>query len=92
MEYAMKSMKTSKAEKPASTEELLTQAGGPDYPYGLRITLAPEILRKLDLPKLPEVGQMMGLHAVVEVVAVSADRAQNGGRDLRVELQITDMC
>lgn len=91
MDYAMKNMKVSKAEAPLSTTEALVQ-GGPEYPYGLRITLAPEILKKLDLPKMPEVGQMLGLHAVVEVVSVSADRAANGSRDLRVELQITDMC
>lgn len=90
MEQAMKNMKMSKAEQPLSTADALVQ-GGPEYPYGLRITLTPDVLKRLDLPKMPEVGQMLGLHAVVEVVGVNADRAQNGGRDLRVELQITDM-
>lgn len=91
MSFAMKNMKFSKSDKPLSTDELMVQ-GGPEYPYGLRITLTPEVLKRLDLVKLPEVGQMMGLHAVVEVVGVNADRAANGGRDLRVELQITDLC
>lgn len=91
MDYPMKSMKVAKSEKPLSMDEALIQ-GAPEYPYGLRITLAPEILKKLDLAEMPEVGEMMGLHAVVEVVAVSSDRAANGSRDLRVELQITDMC
>lgn len=90
MDQAMKNMKMSKSDMPASTAEALVQ-GGPEYPYGLRITLTPEVLKRLDLPNMPEVGQMMGLHAVVEVVGVQADRAQNGGRDLRVDLQITDM-
>jgi len=91
MDYPMKSMKVQREEKPMSTDAGL-MSSGPEYPYGLRITLAHEILKKMDLTKLPEVGSRMGLHAIVEVVGVNADRAMNGGKETRVELQITDMC
>lgn len=86
----MKHMKISKAEHPMSMDEVLTQ-GGADFPRGLRISLEPAVLEKLDLPKLPEVGQMMGLHAVVEVVEVAIENAANGSRNKRLELQITDL-
>lgn len=84
----MKDMKVVKAEKPLTAEEALYQ-GKADYPYGLRITLEPEVLKKIGLDKMPKVGDMMMLHAMTEVVGVNADRGQAGGKDLRVELQIT---
>lgn len=87
---AMKSMKVTREDNSASTDLALSQAST-EYPYGLRICLTPDVMKKLDLPKLPEVGQMMGLHAVVEVVGVNIDKAYNGSREKRVELQITDM-
>jgi hypothetical protein len=91
MSHPMKNMKIEA--KPADEALYGAEAsGGMKYPYGLRITLGPEVLEKLDLVKLPEVGQMMGLHAVVEVVGVNLENAENGGRDKRVELQITDLC
>ena len=90
MDKPMKNMKVTQADVCASTDQALAGQAS-EYPYGLRICLTPEVMKKLDLPKLPEVGQMLGLHAVVEVVGVNIDRAYNGGRDKRVELQITDM-
>ena len=86
----MKNMKISKAEEPLSAAEVMYQ-GGPKYPYGLRLRLEPAVVEKLQLAKLPEVGQMLGLHAVVEVVGVNIENAENGGRDKVLELQITDM-
>lgn len=91
MDYPMKSMKVVPAEKPLSTEQALVQ-GAEQYPYGLRITLSSEVLKKLQLSEIPEVGEMMGLHAVVEVVGVNYDGVAAGSKQLRVELQITDMC
>ena len=92
MDYAMKSMKTSKADKPLGPADALYQSVPEQYPYGLRVTLAPETLKKLNLAEIPEVGEMMALHAVVEVVGVNYDGTQPGDKQLRVELQITDMC
>lgn len=88
----MKSMKMSKADKPLGPADTLYQGVPEEYPYGLRITLSSDALRKLQLSEVPDVGQMMGLHAVVEVVGVNYDGNVPGNKQLRVELQITDMC
>ena len=86
----MQDMKFSKAEKPLSTDAAMIQ-GGPEYPYGLRITLDPEVMKRLDMGRIPKVGETMMLHAMVEVVGVNSDRASNGSRDMSVQLQITTM-
>lgn len=86
----MKNMKISKAEKISSMDEAF-YAGSDSYSHGLKIYLEPAVVEKLDLAKLPEVGAMMGLHAVVEVVEVRLDNAANGGREKSLVLQITDM-
>lgn len=85
----MKSMKFSKAERPS--EDIMYSEAGAEFPYGLKITLEPRVLEKLDLGKLPQVGQVMGLNAVVEVTEVRADKSMSGGRNKSLCLQITDM-
>lgn len=87
----MKNMKISKEDQTATMDQALYAEQGPEYPSGLRLHLDPAVLKKLDLDKLPEVGTMLGLHATVEVVGVNLDQANNGGREQRLELQITDM-
>lgn len=62
----------------------------PEYPYGLRISLEDESLKKLDITELPEVGQAMILQAKVEVVAVTQYERKND-ESRTIELQITDM-
>jgi len=90
-DFAMKSMKVEKMSDSTSTEALLANNDSHEFPYGLRLRLDPKIMEKMDLEKMPEVGQTMGLHAVVEVVEVSLDRNESGGRDKCMSLQITDM-
>jgi hypothetical protein len=67
-----------------------TEANGPQYPYGLTISLDNDAIKKLAIGELPNVGKQMVLNAQVEVIAVSKDSGQiEDGR--RVELQITAM-
>ena len=90
MDQAMKSMKFSKGESQMPEPSII--GGGPEFPYGLKICLNQDVLKRLNLGALPIVGQTMGLHAIVEVVGVHSDpNNQTGGKNFSVELQITDM-
>lgn len=77
-------------EKQSATLLSEAQSNEPDYPYGLRISLDEESLKKLGITDLPEVGQAMTLQARVEVVSVSQyEHTEGKSRDM--SLQITDM-
>lgn len=60
---------------------------GPKYPWGLSISLDDEVLKKLGIGTLPQVGQRMHLAAVVEVSSTSQHENQEG-TDKCVSLQI----
>lgn len=62
----------------------------PRYPYGLCISLEKEDMDKLGLSNLPKVGTEVSFIAKAVVKGTSAYETQ-GGSDMRVELQITDM-
>jgi hypothetical protein len=66
------------------------EADEPRYPYGLCISLGKEELEKLGITALPKVGGEMMITAKAVVKSTSAYDTQ-GGTDMRVELQITDM-
>lgn len=83
----MISMKTSKKDNEVASDSM----DAPEYPYGLRIVLDNEILEKLGITALPEVGERMHLVAHVTVRSVSEYEHQGEGLLRSVELQITDM-
>lgn len=62
----------------------------PMYPYGLCLHLSQEQLEKLGITALPAVGTEMTLTAKVFVKGTSAYETQ-GGKDMSMDLQITDM-
>ncbi len=62
----------------------------PRYPYGLCISLEKEDMDKLNMGNLPKVGTEISFVAKAVVKGTSAYETQ-GGSDMRVELQITDM-
>jgi len=63
----------------------------PSYPYGLALSLDHQCLKKLKMKELPEVGEKMMLHAMVEVVSVSQHDSAYGGENQSVGLQITEL-
>lgn len=63
---------------------------GPKYPYGLCLYLDDETMKKLGL-EMPAVGAQMELRAVVVVTSVGMDQQQDGDKEQRASLQITDM-
>lgn len=62
----------------------------PLYPYGTRITLNDDALKKLGIA-LPAVGASFNMMARVEVVSARADKVQDGEAEIGADLQITDM-
>ena len=63
----------------------------PKYPYGLRITLNDETLKKMGIKDLPKAGEKMKIYAAVDVAESAANDTMDGGKSLRMELQITDL-
>src|SRR4051812_346583 len=85
---AMKSMKMTSAEKEASSPEVAMPKQDP-YPYGLRITLDKDAIKKLGID-LPEVGETLELHALAKVTDCHASQSE-GGEYASCSLQITDL-
>jgi hypothetical protein len=71
-------------------ETMAAMPEGPEYPYGLRICLNEESIKKLGIDKLPELGAEMILNAKVSVCSVSKSESE-GGVYRNLDLQITDM-
>ena len=86
----MKSMKISAEEKKKYAEPTIASEQQ-QYPYGLSISLDQDVLDKLGMSKLPDVGDKMMLHAKVEICSVSQSESQGGGKNSHVQMQITDM-
>ncbi len=65
---------------------------GPQYPYGLSISLDNEALEKLDLSIADlEVGQTLALVAKVKVTSLSRNEHERGEKHESIGLQITDL-
>jgi hypothetical protein len=65
---------------------------GPQYSYGLCITLCDDELKKLGIDKedMPEIGDMIDLRAMAKVTSVHQSASADGDQR-RIELQITDL-
>ena len=85
----LKNMKCTPAEVNAH-DPIPSKPAGPQYPYGLRLHLDEETLKKLALEKLPEIGGKLMLQARVEVCEVSEHKSVYG-MNRSLGLQITDL-
>jgi hypothetical protein len=84
---AMKDMKCSKSD----TEEYPTNVGmsaGSRYPYGLRLTLENDGLKKLGMDKLPKVGAKIYIEAMGVVESVRQNSSAKGEEYRCVEIQL----
>jgi hypothetical protein len=61
------------------------------YPYGLRINLDDDALKKLGITTLPAVGSKLNFSAVAEVCSTSAYQDNGGEAETSISLQITGM-
>lgn len=85
------SMKLSAEKAKSMTEPAMTSKDAPAYPYGLRISLENDALKKLKIDPLPAVGDTLQLVALVEIVEVSQRDSADGGERRSMGLQITEM-
>ena len=67
------------------------EADEPRYPHGLCLTLGKEELEKLGISALPKVGTEMTITAKSYVKMTRAYETQGEGKEMGIELQITDM-
>lgn len=63
----------------------------PEYPYGLRLCLDNDTLKKLGILKVPPVGSKMKLEAMVEVCSTSSYDTKEKGIINSMDLQICEM-
>jgi hypothetical protein len=87
----MVDMKLSKNEARETVGGIAKEADTPKYPYGLRLSLDNEELKKLGIKELPKAGEKMIIYAAVDVASSSSQDRMDGGKSLRMELQITDL-
>lgn len=76
-------MKLSEMDK--KENEVTSVLEKPDYPYGLRLYLDPDSVKKLNL-KEPKIGEKMMLMGIVEVVSINSEDDK-----ISVSLQIKEM-
>jgi hypothetical protein len=85
----MQSMKNATPKKQAKEVSIACEA--PDYPYGLRLSLNDDTLKKLKMKAEDfEMDEEFFLTAKVSVVGVSVDKMASGKRS-SVDLQITEL-
>lgn len=86
-------MKLSKKDKKELFNQVTAPGGsqGPDYPWGLQVTLDAEALDKLGTKDLPEVGQECVITATAKVTRVSQSASERGKGHRSVEYQITKL-
>lgn len=88
----MINMKLSKEEAGKMSGAIEAKPGdGPAYPWGLSINLNSETLKKIGYADPPAVGTEMMLMAKVVVTSTGVNQQQDGDKESRCELQITDM-
>ncbi len=85
----MKNMKISKADMEEKSEP--QSVDSPQYPYGLKIYLDNDMLEKLGISQLPQVGASLVLSAKCEVCEVGQYDSKDGGKNQTMSIQITDM-
>lgn len=87
----MVNMKLSRDESDKAVAAESKPGDGPAYPWGLTIYLDTDTLKKLGYDTPPAVGSELSLNAKVTVTSVGVNQQQDGDKEQRAELQITDM-
>ncbi len=86
----MISLKQTKEELKPKGSSLGHYEEADSYPYGTKICLGTDELKKLGVSDLPDVGEVHTITAKVKVVEVS-QRDKKDGQSRSLDLQITDL-
>lgn len=86
----MMDMQRSKEEKKRENMPV-ERSSVPDYPYGLRVDLDHEGLKKLGFKDLPEVGHEIEFHAKAHVTSSNASKHEGEEERRNVGIQITHL-
>ncbi len=88
---AMQDLKISKKEAEKKSESMVIGSSDQErYPYGLRLDLNDDTLKKLGITKLPAVGTVLMFEAKAKVVG-SRQSATESSDNRSIELQITHL-
>jgi hypothetical protein len=91
----MKDMSLTKAEAKDQVESSMPSEAEeddlPKYPYGLTMYLQDEVLLKLGMKELPQVGSEMVLTAKVIVTGINSRQTQGEKAESCADIQITAM-
>ncbi len=82
-------LKLSKREKKEEMEP--PREYGPDYPYGLSLSMGEDVLDKLGIKKIPGVGDEFHFIVVAHVTSARQSEYEESGLEKSISLQISDM-
>lgn len=85
----MKDMKLTAAEKKESMPQA-AKMDAPQYPYGLRIELDKDTIKKLGID-LPAIGEELEVRAIAKVISCHASQSAEGSDYASCSLQIISM-
>lgn len=85
-------MKMTKKEREENSPKVCGpgDSDGPTYPWGLKLDLNNDAIKKLDITELPKVGTYMTVTARACVVGVRSSERENH-EDRSIELQIEEL-
>lgn len=87
---ALKSLAFTKAEqKERNSPSKCMPYEGEKYPWGMRLDLNGDVMKKLDVKTLPKTGSEVTITATAKVVSTSVNDREGGKAEKRMELQIT---
>lgn len=87
----MISTKMSKEEAKEYASGIPSDGNAPMYSYGTTLCLDDSLLKKLGFPEPPPVGTELTLTAKVVVTSTGVNQQQDGDKEMRCDMQITDM-
>lgn len=87
---AMQDLKITKKEAKEASKPIGTYEDQERYPYGLRLDLNDDTLKKLGITKLPAVGTVLMFEAKAKVIG-SRQSATESSDNRSIELQITHL-